>query len=125
MPAIADLIGKGEQARHHRPFPRASVETDVWVGACEQLARGELGLLRLWGERDRVHMALLDGAGGESGVISLDCPESSYPSVGQHHPPALRLERALRDLFRLEPQGLPDPRPWPHHARWGARRALA
>jgi Ni,Fe-hydrogenase III large subunit len=35
------------------------------------------------------------------------------------HPPAIRLERAIHDLFGLEPEGLPDTRPWLDHGRWG------
>ena len=34
------------------------------------------------------------------------------PSVGALHPPAIRLERAIRDLYGLEPVGAPDARPW-------------
>jgi Ni,Fe-hydrogenase III large subunit len=48
-------------------------------------------------------------------VLSLDCRSGSYPSVGALHPPAIRLERAARDLFGLEPVGLPDTRPWLDH----------
>src|SRR5690606_28359663 len=33
------------------------------------------------------------------------------------HGPALRLERAIRDLFRLAPEGLPDTRGWLVHER--------
>ena len=48
-------------------------------------------------------------------VLSLDCPDGSYPSVGALHAPAIRLERAARDLFGLDPVGLPDRRPWLDH----------
>ena len=34
-----------------------------------------------------------------------------FPSVGHMHPPALRLERTIRDIYGLEPEGLPDTRP--------------
>lgn len=125
MAAIANLIGKGDVVEHHRPFPRATVPAEAWTGAAEHLARGEIGLLGLWGEPRRVHMALLDESDGEIGVISLDCPDGRYPSVGLHHPPALRLERAARDLFGLDPEGLPDPRPWLDHGRWETSRPLA
>ncbi len=43
------------------------------------------------------------------------------------HLPALRLERAMRDLYGVQPVGLPDPRPWldPRSlARPGERDAL-
>jgi Ni,Fe-hydrogenase III large subunit/Ni,Fe-hydrogenase III small subunit len=45
--------------------------------------------------------------------------------VGLHHAPAIRLERAVRDLFGLEPQGLPDQRPWLDHGRWETHHPLA
>ena len=57
------------------------------------------------------------GACSDSGVVvlSLDCPDGRYPSVGALHAPAIRLERAMRDLFGLDPVGLPDTRPWLDH----------
>ena len=51
-------------------------------------------------------------------------PIASYPSVGKHHPPALRLERTINDLFGLVAEGLPDTRPWLDHNRWGVRFPL-
>ncbi|HVV93370.1 MAG TPA: NADH-quinone oxidoreductase subunit C, partial [Hyphomicrobiales bacterium] len=78
----------------------------------------------LWGERDAVHMALMEDETGALAVVSLDCLDGTYPSVGLHHPPALKLERALRDLFGLAPEGLPDPRPWLDHGRWGIAHPL-
>ena len=73
-----------------------------------------------------------DGAHGDHGstvraeiaIVSLDCPDRSYPSVGRHHPPALRLERTINDLFGLSAEGLPDTRPWLDHDRWGVRFPL-
>jgi Ni,Fe-hydrogenase III large subunit len=66
----------------------------------------------------------MDGDTAEIAVVSLDCPDRSYPSVGKHHPPALRLERTINDLFGLSAEGLPDPRPWLDHDRWGVRAPL-
>jgi len=70
-------------------------------------------------------MALLDEAAGDIAVVSLECPEGRFPSLGARHPPALRLERAIRDLFGLRPDGLPDNRPWLDHGRWGVRFPMA
>ena len=58
-------------------------------------------------------------------VLSLACEDRRYPSVALHHPPALRLERSLRDLFGLEPVGLPDRRGWLDHGNWDIRHPLA
>jgi len=85
---------------------------DEWLKATRALAAGELTLLSIWGEPDRVHMALLND---KVSVQSLDCPDGRFPSVGARHAPAIRLERAARDLFGLEPVGLPDMRPWLDH----------
>jgi Ni,Fe-hydrogenase III large subunit len=61
----------------------------------------------------------------EVAVLSIACVGNRYPSVGRHHAPAIRLERAVRDLFGLEPEGLADTRPWLDHGRWGDDRVPA
>ncbi|TGS11341.1 hydrogenase expression protein HypE [Mesorhizobium sp. M2E.F.Ca.ET.209.01.1.1] len=124
MPAFADLIEADRQVEHHAPWRRAVVAPKAWNLAVEQLAAGRWSLLGLWGEPDKVHMALLDEA-QTIGVISMDCRGGRYPSVGQYHPPALRLERAAADLFGLAPQGPPDSRRWLDHGQWGVSHPLA
>lgn len=125
MPVLDDLIARGRRVPHHRGWPRRIVDTAAWDEALMALATGRLALLGLWGEPDRVHMALLGEGSGAAAVLTLPCPEGRYPSVGLTHPPALRPERALRDLFRLEPEGIPDPRPWLDHGAWPGRFPLA
>jgi Ni,Fe-hydrogenase III large subunit len=109
----------------HHPWCRAVVTADAWNMAADQLARGDFSLLGLWGDMDAVHMALIDDLSGEIDVISLECPDGTFPSVGMRHPPAIRLERAVRDLFGYEALGLPDTRPWLDHGRWDLARPLA
>ncbi|HEX6144504.1 MAG TPA: hypothetical protein VFZ01_17430 [Geminicoccaceae bacterium] len=123
MPAPSDLIRDGRPVPGHRPWPRVVVGAEAWTRAAEQLADGHCTLLGLWGEPAAVHMALLEEP-ERIAVLSLDCPGGGFPSIGQRHPPALRLERAIRDLFGLEPDGLADSRPWLDHGRWGLRRPL-
>ena len=108
MPTLADILQQGRAVRGHRPWPRAIVAPDLWTAVAERLAAGQLTLLGLWGEADCVHLALLDETRMEIGVVSLMCPDGRFPSVGRHHPPAIRPERAIRDLFGLEPVGAPD-----------------
>jgi Ni,Fe-hydrogenase III large subunit len=91
----------------------------------ERLADGSLTLLSLWGEPGGVHMALLGDGSPDAAVLSLACPGDRYPSAGARHPPAIRLERTIRDLFGLEPIGLTDTRPWLDHGRWGDEQAPA
>ena len=57
------------------------------------------------------------------GVVTIESKAGTYPSVGAVHPPAIRL-RAIRDLYGLEPLGLPDQRRWLDHGRWGVKHPL-
>lgn len=124
MPSLIDLMLEGREIQQHSPWPRAVVDAAVWNFAAGELAQGRWSLLGLWGEPSTVHMAILDELTAEIAVVSLDCPDRSYPSVGKHHPPALRLERAVNDLFGLSAEGLPDTRPWLDHNSWGIRFPL-
>ncbi|WP_374655120.1 NADH-quinone oxidoreductase subunit C [Dongia sp.] len=122
MAMLNELLTDGRPVTRHMPYPRVVVDTPAWSTALIGLADGACTLLALWAETDTVHMALLEGE--TVAVISLSCPDRRYPSVGRLHPPALRLERAIRDLFGLEPEGLPDLRPWLDHGQWGKRHPL-
>jgi Ni,Fe-hydrogenase III large subunit len=124
MPSLIDLMLEGREVQQHSPWPRAVVDAPVWHFAASELAQGRWSLLGLWGEPSTVHMAIMDKQTAEIAVVSLDCPDHSYPSIGQHHPPALRLERAIHDLFGLSAEGAPDPRPWLDHNRWDTRFPL-
>lgn len=118
MSALSELLLAGRRVESHRPWPRAVVGADTWRLAARCMAETRLTLLDLWGERDRVHMALLDEQEAGVGIISHDCEGRRYPSVGRLHAPALRLERAAADLFGLIPEQSPDTRPWLDHGRW-------
>ncbi|MDA9503427.1 hydrogenase expression protein HypE [Bradyrhizobium sp. CCBAU 11386] len=124
MPSLIDLMLEGHQVQQHSPWPRATVDASVWVFAASELAHGRWSLLGLWGEPSMVHMAIMDGDTAEIATVSLDCPDRTYPSVGRHHPPALRLERVILDLFGLSAEGSPDSRPWLDHNNWGVRFPL-
>jgi Ni,Fe-hydrogenase III large subunit len=124
MSILDTLVTSGRVAQRHRPWPRADIDEAAWRSAAEQLASGSLTLLGLWGDGRVIHMAVLDEADDRIATLSFACPEASFPSVGAHHPPAIRLERAARDLYGLEPDGLPDKRAWLDHGRWGVSRPL-
>ena len=100
------------------------MDADTWRQAVLGIAAGEATLLGLWSDGEAVHLALHAEAAPELLVISLPCPERRFPSVGITHPPALRLERTIRDLYGLEPEGAPDARRWLDHGRWGVRSPL-
>src|ERR1700680_3179350 len=124
MPSLIDLMLEGREIQQHSPWPRTMVDASVWKFAASELAQGRWSLLGLWGEPTTVHMALIDGHTAEIAIVSLDCPDHAYPSVSKHHPPALRLERAVNDLCGLSAEGLPDTRPWLDHNCWGVRFPL-
>jgi Ni,Fe-hydrogenase III large subunit len=125
MSVLSDIVEMGDLVVVHRPWPRVWVDTAVWQLAVDRLADGGLTLLSLWGEPGHAHMAVFDGGSPGVAVLSIACPDGRYPSVGAHHPPAIRLERAMRDLFGLDPIGLADTRPWLDHGRWGEEQAPA
>ena len=124
MPSLIDLMLEGREVRQHGPWPRAVVDASVWRFAASELAQGRWSLLGHWGEPSTVHMAIMDEQTAEIAVVSLNCPDRSYPSISRHHPPALRLERTIHDLFGLSAEGSPDRRPWLDHNRWDTRFPL-
>ena len=111
---MTSLLPDGRVVEGHRPWPRIVVDSAGWRAAAEALGDEAATLLGLWGDGTVVHMALL-APGNPVTVLSLDCPERRFPSIGALHPPAIRLERTVRDLHRLEPEGAPDLRPWLDH----------
>ncbi len=124
MTFLSALANRGDRVAAHRPWPRVVVDADTWRQAVLGIAAGEATMLGLWSDREAVHLALHAEGAAELLVISLPCPERRFPSVGITHPPALRLERTIRDLYGLEPEGSPDARRWLDHGRWGERRPL-
>ncbi|MBZ9791065.1 NADH-quinone oxidoreductase subunit C [Rhizobium sp. 3T7] len=124
MPTLSNVMKASHTAPAHQPWPRVVVDVPAWISVAEALRCEHLILLGLWGERDAVHMALLDASDASVGVVSLNGLQGTYPSIAGYHPPALRLERTIRDLTGLEPQDLPDTRPWLDHGRWDIRFPL-
>jgi Ni,Fe-hydrogenase III large subunit len=126
MPSLAETIA-GKRAENHRPWPRLIVTQDAWRLATSELAAGRATLLGLWGDADPaplVHMALADAAAGEILVVSLACPDRTFPSVGALHPPAIRLERAIHSLYGYAPTEAPDARPWLDLGFWDVQHPL-
>jgi Ni,Fe-hydrogenase III large subunit len=124
MPALTEAIQQGRRIAEHRPWPRLSVTPEVWDLAADRLADGAWTLLGLWGESQAMHMAVFDEMTDEVNVLSLDCRTGHFPSVARKHVPAMRLERAISDLFGLVADGSPDCRPWLDHGRWEMQHPL-
>lgn len=125
MTALSDILSQGQQVLGHRPWPRVVVVAGVWEAAAAEVANGQLTLTGLWGDGRCVHMALLDEERNEVAVVTMETSDDGrFPSIARLHPPAIRPERAIRDLFGLESAGAPDARPWLDHGRWGIVQPL-
>ena len=104
--------------------PRKTVTAKAWGQAIDQLAAGRCTLLGLWGDAPTVHMALLAEDFSDIAILSYICKDGKYPSVAKRHPPAIRLERAIRDLYGLEAVDAPDTRSWLDLGFWNVRHPL-
>jgi Ni,Fe-hydrogenase III large subunit len=123
MATARDIIAQGRRVDAHRPCPRAVVTDEQWRAIASELAAGRATLLGLWGEAAAVHMAVLVEP-AEVAVVTVACANGQFPSVGALHPPAIRLERAIRDLYGLEPRGAVDTRPWLDLGFWDVQHPL-
>ena len=94
-------------------WTHSQVDRYGWQQTAERLRAGQASLVSLWADPGRVYMALFP----EFRILSFVPESGRFPSVGCVHPPAMRLERAVRDLHGLEPEGLADERPWLRHER--------
>jgi Ni,Fe-hydrogenase III large subunit len=121
---LAALIADRAAVAGHRPWPRYQIDHDTWTAIAQALGEGGGDLLGLWGEKDNVHLALRAAGQAAPCVVTVRVRIADFPSVGRHHPPAIRLERALRDLTGFAPLGMPDRRPWLDHGAWGLRAPL-
>jgi Ni,Fe-hydrogenase III large subunit len=106
-------------------YVRLAVDPSVWTSLAAGCAAGLHDLWALWADGGAMRMALSDSGRGLRAIVLLQTSAGQYPSVAAHHPPALRLERAMRDLYGVQPIGLPDPRPWLDHGRWPGRQSEA
>jgi hypothetical protein len=121
---LAILLSGRAQIPGHRPWPRYEVDTAIWRAIGGALGEGEGTLLGLWGEAGKVHLAFMAPPLPTPCVVSVAVRNGSFPSVGRHHAPAIRLERAVCDLYGYTAKEAPDPRPWLDHGAWGLRAPL-
>src|SRR5262249_30738589 len=126
MPAerIASYLAGLAPVADHRPWPRYEIDSETWSAIGQSLGEGGGDLIALWGDGAQVHLALRSAGLASPCVLSVGLRFGSFPSIGRHHAPALRLERSVRDLSGHAPAGVPDRRPWLDHGAWGVRAPL-
>jgi hypothetical protein len=111
MPISLDALMR---VADHRPWPRYHVDDATWEVIGAALGNGEGDLLGLWGEPGTIHLALRAPTELPA-VVSVAVRANTFPSIGRYHAPAIRLERAVSDLYGYVPAGTPDTRPWLDH----------
>ena len=104
---------------------RRTLDATAWTACAEVLGRGKGELMALFADQNRVHMIVRDPREQSLEHLCFECEGGRFPSVGRYHAPAIRLERAIRDLFGLEVDGLPDSRPWLDHHAWEVSAPLS
>jgi Ni,Fe-hydrogenase III large subunit len=87
---------------------------EEWIEATRRLAAGQATLVDFFGDEGCVWLALADP---QLRLIRLPCAQT-FPSVGAAHPPAIRFERAIFDLYGRRAEGAEDTRGWFDHGRW-------
>ncbi len=150
---ITTILAAFASVGFHAPWQRFDVDAEAWTAIAKSLGNGAADLLGLWGDVGTVHMALrappadpcvvsvavtptlpspagplpfpppLAGEGGV-GASGGGTGRGSFPSVGRFHPPAIRLERTICDLYGHVPADAPDDRAWLDHGQWGLHAPL-
>ena len=118
MPSLTDLAYSGAAVADSRPWPRCVIDAEAWGFAIDEIAAGRWILSGLWGEPNAVHMALIDEETAKFGIFTVDCRGGAFPAVSRRNASAIRLERAIRDVWGHEAVGAPDARPWLDHGCW-------
>jgi Ni,Fe-hydrogenase III large subunit len=126
---ITTMLQGREAIAGHRPWPRYAIDAATWEALGAALAAGEGTLLGLWGDAGAVHMALTVPSPAAPSlaipaIVTLATADGTFPSIGKHHAPAIRLERAVRDLYGYVASGAPDRRGWLDHGAWGVAAPL-
>jgi Ni,Fe-hydrogenase III large subunit len=111
----------GEEPMPADGFVRFTAGDVLWVGLAKGCAAGWHEFGGLWYDDGYMHMALWETDGSQRAIVSLQARHGVYPSVSSHHAPAMRLERAMHDLYGVSPMGLPDTRAWLDHGVWPSK----
>jgi Ni,Fe-hydrogenase III large subunit len=122
---LLDLLGAVRARPGHRPWPRFQVTPELWADLGAGFADGRFDLLALFADDPEVHAVAFEPETQTLAVATITAHGRHFPSLGAVHAPALRPERAIRDLCGLVPEGSPDDRPWLDHGVWSTGRPVA
>lgn len=117
--ALGDIAAK--RPAEADGYVRVSIGPKEWSALAKGCAEGLQELSALWFDNGQIRAALIDSPPRTRCIVSLQCDNGRYPAFSYYHAPALRLERAMRDLYATQPTDLPDPRPWLDHGVWPQR----
>ncbi len=103
MTATTDAFAALPAIENHRPWPRRVVDQAHVARAGRPVGGRRIHSARPLGRRRHGPYGLARPAGNcRPSVASFACAEGFFPSVSRLHPPAIRLERTIRDLFGLD-----------------------
>jgi Ni,Fe-hydrogenase III large subunit/Ni,Fe-hydrogenase III component G len=116
-------------ARLDAPLPifRAQVDVATWRDLARSIVEAKGQLVSLWGSDHRHRGAGFEVAAAYRSAdgllwaeLALDPIRPVYPDLSQLFMPAIRMQRAARDLVGIEAEGAGDDRPWLRHGSWPA-----
>ncbi len=122
--SLYEFLTVGREVPGHRPWPRIQLDSRGWRLFEDRLSAADWALLAEWAEPNEVHAVFRDEQSGEIALVSHPCVNHRFVGLGKRRPGAIRLERAIHDLYGLAPQGNTDLRPWLDHGRWGVKHPL-
>ena len=115
-------------ARQAAPLPiwHAEVDASRWRSLAAELAVADCRLVSLWGS-DVDGRCVSAAYALPDGLLWVDLALGAalaYPSIADHFPCALRMQRATADLLGLRADGAGDDRPWLDHGVWREAQPL-
>ncbi|HLO75209.1 MAG TPA: nickel-dependent hydrogenase large subunit [Magnetospirillum sp.] len=121
---LFEFLSIGREVAGHRPWPRFQLDLPCWRAFEDRLSAADWVLLTEWAEPNEVHALFRDDQTGDIAVVSHPCVNHRFVGLGKRRPGAIRLERAIHDLYGLAPQGMADQRAWLDHGRWAVKHPL-
>ena len=124
MATVRDTIALGRRVDAHRPWPRVVVTDGAVALDRVRACRRARDAARPLGRAARRDTWPCSWSRPTSRWSTVECADGQFPSVGALHAPAIRLERAIHDLYGLEPRGALDTRPWLDLGFWDVQHPL-